>query len=590
MTERPGPLHVEELAALGEAPIGPCDVLIVGGGPAGLSVARGLAQAGRNALVLESGGLVEQEHTEALNETLGEADLWTPRQALKRQGFHTHLTRMWKHDRQGFGVRCRALGGSTVAWAGKSAAFSEQDYAARPWVPDSGWPVTAAELAPYVDKAAEALNLGLNCYDGRLWAHLGRPPPEPRPDPAVLDSFFWQFARSTLDPTDVLRAGAEFIQAAPPGCRVLTGATVLEVLCDASGARACAVLVADTTGARRTIEAQTIVLAASAIENARLLLNSRSRHPNGLGNEHDVVGRYLLDHPNARIASFGPQAIASMSRLFGFYGLKGPRGVSMYMHGLAPTARVQEAEGLLNCAAYTTGERAPDDPWSAVRRIAKRQSKDYVADTCAVLRSPGIMAKGVARLAFQSKRFPSAWSRFAVQQVLRWRPGLAVEEYLTRGIPHKLVGLSIHALCEQVPDRDNRITLSQRQDRFGMPLPLARWRIGERELRTLTRLGEIVQREFGRAGLPPPVLVDWIAERDVHSADIIDMGHSAGTTRMASDPARGVVDADCKVHGVDGLYIAGASIFPTCGHANPTLMIVAFAYRLADHLARERRP
>lgn len=580
---------VQDLATLGDACIGPCDVLIVGAGPAGLTVARGLAAAGRRTLVLESGGLVEDERTEALNETLSEAGLWSPLQADRRQRFHAHQTRMWAHGRQGFGVRCRALGGSTVAWAGKSAAFSELDYAVRPWVPDSGWPVTAADLAPHLDRAAEALNLGINCYDGRLWEHLRHAPPQ-RPDPAVLDSFFWQFARSTLDPTDVLRAGAEFLQAAPKGCRVLTGATVLEVLTDASGGRACAVLVADASGARRMIEARTIVLAASAIENARLLLNSRSRHAAGLGNDRDLVGRYLLDHPSARLASFSPSAIPAMSRLYGFYGLRGHRGVSMYMHGLAPTARVQEAEGLLNCAAYTMGERAPDDPWSAVRRIAKRQSGSYLSDAQAILKSPGIMAKGLARLAFQSNRFPKAWTRFAVHQVLRWRPGMAVEEYLTRGVPHKLVGLSLDAVCEQAPDRNNRIELSPKTDRFGMPLPVARWRIGELELRTLSRLAAIVQREFARAGLPQPVVADWVADRDAHSADIIDMGHTAGTTRMASDPGRGVVDADCKVHGIDGLYVAGASIFPTSGHANPTLMIMAFAHRLADHLAQRCRP
>jgi len=581
---------IRDLADLGDAPIGPCDVLIVGGGPAGLTVARGLAAAGRSTLVLESGGLQEQECTESLNETLSEAGLWTPHQADRRQRFHAHQTRMWAHGRQGFGVRCRALGGSTVAWAGKSAAFTELDYTARPWVPDSGWPVTAADLAPHVDRAAEALNLGLNCYDGRLWEHLRRAPPAHRPDPAVLDSFFWQFARSTLDPTDVLHAGTEFLHAAPKGCRVLTGATVLEVLTDASGARACAVRVADATGARRTIEARTIVLAASAIENARLLLNSRAHHPQGLGNQHDMVGRCLMDHPNARIARFSPQAIPAVSRLYGFYGLRGPRGVSMYMHGLAPTARVQADEGLLNCAAYTMGERAPDDPWSAVRRIAKRQSRNVLSDAQAILKSPGIMAKGLARLAFQSQRVPKAWTHFAVQQVLRWRPGLAVEEYLTRGVPHKLVGLSLDAVCEQAPDRNNRIELSPKTDRFGMPLPVARWRIGEREMHTLTRLATLVQQEFARAGLPPPVVADWIADRDAHSPDIIDMGHTAGTTRMAADPGRGVVDADCKVHGVDGLYVAGASIFPTSGHANPTLMIVAFAHRLAEHLARRSRP
>lgn len=581
-------LHVEDIAAIGDAPIERCEFLIVGGGPAGLSVARGLADAGRKTLVLESGGLKEHPSTEELNETLCEAESWSQHQVEKRRRFHTPQTRMWDHDRQQYGVRCRALGGSTAAWAGKSAAFCDFDYAARHWVPDSGWPVSATDLAPFLDKAAGALNLGINCYDARLWEHLRRSPPEPRPDPGVLDSFFWQFARSTLDPVDVFRAGAEFIKTAPKGCRVITGATVLEVLTIESGERACAVLVAGASGARRTIEARTIILAASAIENARLMLNSRSRHAAGIGNDRDLVGRFLMDHPSARVASFSNNAIASMSRQYGFYGLRGDRGFSMYMHGLAPTARVQEEEGLLNCAVYTMGDRAPDDPWSAVKRIAKRQSGNYRYDAQAILKSPGFIAKGLARLAFQGDRIPKSWSRFAVDQVLRFRPHLAVEEYLTRGVPHRLVGLSIDAICEQAPNRDNRIYLSHKKDRFGMPLPTARWRIGELEIRTLTRLVEILQQEFGKAGMPQPKIADWISDRDPHAAEIIDMGHSAGTTRMASDPGRGVVDADCKVHGIEGLYVAGASAFPTSGHANPTLTIVALAYRLAEHLANRR--
>ncbi|HEY9094954.1 MAG TPA: GMC oxidoreductase, partial [Hydrogenophaga sp.] len=467
-------------------------------------------------------------------------------------------------------------------------AFSDWDFAERPWVPDSGWPVTASDLSPYLDKAAEALNLGLNCYDGRLWAHLRRSQPRPHPDPAVLDSFFWQFARSSLNPLDVYRAAAEFLKAAPRGCRVLTGATVLEILTDESGTRACGVVVADVAGRRRTIEARTIVLAASAIENPRLLLNSRSRHARGLGNDRDLVGRYLLDHPSARVASFRPEAIGEMAWLYGFYGLKGARGVNMYMHGLTPSAQVQAAQGLLNCAAYTMGDRAPDDPWSAVKRLATRESENLLYDAQAVLKAPATIAKGMARLAFQSAWFPRSWSRFAVNQVLRFRPNMAVEEYLTRGVPHKLVGLSIEAICEQAPDRANRIHLSDKRDSFGMPLPAVRWRIGEMELRTLSHLGHLLQGEFAKAGMPEPVIERWIAEGDATHAAIIDMGHTAGTTRMASDPSRGVVDADCKVHGIDGLYVAGASVFPTSGHANPTLMIVAFAHRLAAHLAERR--
>jgi choline dehydrogenase-like flavoprotein len=62
------------------------------------------------------------------------------------------------------------------------------------------------------------------------------------------------------------------------------------------------------------------------------------------------------------------------------------------------------------------------------------------------------------------------------------------------------------------------------------------------------------------------------------------MGHTAGTTRMSDDPKLGVVDANCQVHGVAGLYVAGASVFPTSGHANPTLMLLSLAIRLADKI------
>ena len=120
-----------------------------------------------------------------------------------------------------------------------------------------------------------------------------------------------------------------------------------------------------------------------------------------------------------------------------------------------------------------------------------------------------------------------------------------------------------------------------------MPLARARWRVGEDSRRTLANLGRLLAEEFSRVGLPAPVLEDWVAEDRVGDAVIIDMAHTAGTTRMSDDPKTGVVDANCQVHGVAGLYVAGASVFPTSGHANPTLMIVTLAVRLADFLKRD---
>jgi choline dehydrogenase-like flavoprotein len=78
-----------------------------------------------------------------------------------------------------------------------------------------------------------------------------------------------------------------------------------------------------------------------------------------------------------------------------------------------------------------------------------------------------------------------------------------------------------------------------------------------------------------------------VAQKRLTDAMIIDMAHTLGTTRMSQTPNSGVVDVNCRVHGVRGLYVAGGSVFPTSGHANPTLMILALAIRLADTLKAE---
>jgi len=74
---------------------------------------------------------------------------------------------------------------------------------------------------------------------------------------------------------------------------------------------------------------------------------------------------------------------------------------------------------------------------------------------------------------------------------------------------------------------------------------------------------------------------------EIDTLSYTDASHHIGTTRMSEHPRNGVVDANCKVHGVENLFIAGSSVFPTCGYANPTWSIVALALRLAEHLQQE---
>jgi choline dehydrogenase-like flavoprotein len=561
------------------------DVAIVGGGPAGLTIAREFFGTSTRVLILESGLLDETPDHAALNEVESVGEPRTDAQKRKRIAFHGAQSLTWSHDVQPYGVRCRGLGGSTQAWAGKSAAFDEIDFAMRPWVPHSGWPITRASLDPYLDRAADALNLGPNCYDDGLWKLMGVKPPELRFD--GLRSFFWQFARSRIDHLDVIRVGREFLTSRADNVRVLLNATATQIGLTPDGGSFEGIEVSTIDGARSKVKARMAVIAASSIENARLLLASNAVQSNGIGNGRDLVGRFLMDHAGARVARFDPGDAARVMRRFGFYGLRHQGRTHMYMHGLAPTPALQERLRLLNSAVYFMPEHSPDDPWGAFKRLLRRSSAKPMEDARIVMGGAGLVAKGIGMKVLASGATPDLLKEFIVNTAIRVNPNLVADEFRSRGMPHKLSLVSIDAIAEQRPDPDSRVRLSDRTDRFGMPLAKVDWRINNDERRTIVQLARLTRDVFASAGLPTPILESWVDEERLGDADIIDMAHSAGTTRMSASPASGVVDQDCQVHGVRGLFISGGSVFPTIGHANPTLMILALAIRLSDKIKSE---
>jgi choline dehydrogenase-like flavoprotein len=100
----------------------------------------------------------------------------------------------------------------------------------------------------------------------------------------------------------------------------------------------------------------------------------------------------------------------------------------------------------------------------------------------------------------------------------------------------------------------------------------------------IATLGKLIVEQFSRIGFPVPRLADWITSGRHDEAKFVDAAHPTGGTRMAEDSHEGVVDANYQIHGVEGVFIAGSSVFPTGGHANPTQTIVALSIRLADRL------
>jgi choline dehydrogenase-like flavoprotein/nucleoside-diphosphate-sugar epimerase len=563
----------------------PFDILIVGGGAAGLTLVRELAGLGLKIGVLESGALEETAAHDALNSVhICEAGSRSRLQNA-RQAAHAYQMRFWSAETQKFGVRCRVLGGSTAAWAGKVAPFDAIDFAERDWIPDSGWPIGYASFAPYIHRAAERLDLGPLINDRRFWTESKMKEPTELTRTRYVASYFWQFARSRHDMTDVMRFGPDFRSEAIEGVTVVLNATVCSVRADAhcvSGVN----VVSTLSGKRRfVIEAKRVVLAAGAIENARLLLMSRDESGRALGNGRDVVGRYLIDHPSMAIGSFSTESQERAAILFGFFALQQNYRVYMYSHGLSLRPEVQKEKRLPNMAAYTNIHFSEEDPLLAFRRLVKGQSSHRVADFLRALASSRLVISSTGRKVLGSSKLPTGLRRFIADATVKLNPNFVARDYAAKGTGRKIEQITLNVICEQSPLQENRVMLSEHRDRLGLPMAHVVFEAGDSLRRDVVTFARLLDEDLRAAGIDGFRIAPEIAAGDTSGFDLYDMAHTAGTTRMGRDPGTSVVDENCQVHGISGLYIAGASVFPTGGHANPTMVIVAMAIRLADHLS-----
>jgi choline dehydrogenase-like flavoprotein len=289
------------------------------------------------------------------------------------------------------------------------------------------------------------------------------------------------------------------------------------------------------------------VLATGGIENARLLLASRSTRPDGLGNDHDLVGRYFMEHPHipvaAHVACNRPSALPAL-----FTRNLLHEGTPVHAT-LVPTEEWLRS-ARLQAAAFTVGVMAHYDRDAAVP--ADEWQTGDVFQVLQDLDPAGAEPAGAGRLE-------------------GWPPADAAGAHLVLG-----------GACEQAPDPESRVVLGPERDALGMPRAQLNWRLGQGDRDSLYRVLRGIGRELGALGIGR--LRPLIGPDEDWPEEVLGGNHHMGTTRMARDPKQGVVDADCKVHGIANLYIAGSSVFPTGGSANPTLTLVALALRLANHL------
>jgi choline dehydrogenase-like flavoprotein len=455
-------------------------------------------------------------------------------------------------------VRNRILGGSSYTWAGRCAPFDEIDLEYRDWVPHSGWPLKAGDLVPYYDRGAKHLGLGPGSgfADDRIWAIIGHKRPKLELDEKKLSPMFWQTSNDPITWTDRVRFGRSLATDIGPNVTLVTNATVLRVNVIESGAAVESVEFATPGGRRWSLPTSTVALCTGAIENARILLSSDNVAARGIGNKNDLVGRFLMDHPRVNVARLSVEKGKALAKTFGVFKSHAA-GANRYHYGVRLSPDLQRAEQLPNCSMHIAafGNGIDDQPWESLKRFAMREA-NIRQDLPPILANAGLAVSGVIYYFI-----------------------------LRKGLPHKVSAYDLRVTCEQFPDPDSRITLSDRRDPLGMKIPRIDWRVSEVEARAARRITELMVEQITRMGLDPPVVDEWIRDEAMFPRDAIrDVAHPTGTTRMADDPACGVVDSQCQVHGVDGLFVAGTSVFPTAGHANPTQLIVAMAVRLADTL------
>lgn len=534
------------------------DVCIVGGGAVGISLALALLEAGVDVLLLESGNDTQDTATQ---------DLYAGTVADER--LHSPPDR----------YRQRRFGGSTTIWGGRCMPFDPIDFQPRDFIAHSGWPIDYRDVLPFYPEANRLCEAGDFAYTVETAF------PQPVRDLIAGLPADSAFSSNTLErfscPTDF---GKRYRQRLAQGdARVVLGANVGTMDLDPAGRRLRALDVRTLGGNRFRVQARRYVLAAGGLETARLLLASPGASGRGIGNAHDVVGRYYMCHLAGTIGTLDLTPAASV-----WHGYEVSDDGVYCRRRLALRPAAQQRLRVGNFIARLHHPRLTDPahhtgilsllclagsfiPYEYAKRLTGGEPatwRTWLAHAGNVLSDiPGITA------------FLWHWLRHRTLAERKF-PSVVVYPRAPR------YSLDFHA--EQEPNPESRVMLEHGSaDALGMPRLRVDWRYTRQDVRTVQAALAVLAHDLAEAGLGRFLYDPAGVEHEMIRYGAYG-GHHIGTARMGADPRSSVVDADCRVHEVDNLYVAGSAVFPTSSQANPTLTAVALALRLAAHLSRQR--
>lgn len=460
------------------------DCCVIGGGPAGITVALRLAAEGRRVVLVEGGDVEYSERSQLLYQCRS-----TGREAYVDS------------------KRLRMLGGTSNHWAGRCRPMEPSDFTSALPNGMSGWPVSYAEIHRYQAEAMRILDLPMKDFTGLNPPLSGNDFSADRYMFSAPTRFGGKYARDLRE---------------TPNLDVFVNCNCIDLVFDGKAKRLASIAVVDYAGRRGAIKAKCFVLAMGAIENARQLLGSDSLAAHGVVKAGGLTGACFMEHLLVEVGSFV----------------------------------LGEDQGTDERQYYTT------DAFVDRHRVGKGNVRfSNVTKIASFGRTAAVKT-------FFKSLACSMGIADKVQVIARFDcPGDG----------------TISTQIEQLPRRQSLVSLTQDKDALGMRKASIHWDIGEDDIRTIRTIGMEVAKRFADSGLGYVKLGEELLG-DPAKLYVHPHAHHMGTTRMASTPGDGVVDSNCKVFGTENLYVAGSSIFPRGGANNPTLPIIQFALRLADHL------
>ncbi|GAB2456421.1 GMC oxidoreductase [Xylanimonas ulmi] len=544
------------IIAADQTPPADCDVCVVGAGPVGLATAMASAKLGRRVLLVDAGTL-----------TSGGQDV-----DLNADGLPTRVLDAARHAPLEQTTR-RGIGGTSALWGGRCVRFEPIDFEARDYLPDSEWPIDVHDVEKWQADAAEYLDCGAAVFRSS------------QPDWDGLDDFeMSQLERWARQPKLAPGLGARVVE--HPLIHVLLATRLSDLDLDAGGSVTS--LVVERAGVTTRLTAGSYVLAMGGLEITRFLLGVQQDHPEAFGGIDGPLGRYYMGHATGSIADIifdDPKRAAEIDFERDTDGTYVRRRFTL-------TAQAQRRHQVLNTSFYLD-----NPPFYEEEHRNPTLSLVFLGLAVAPI-GRRLIAEGI-RLRHIGP--PPYHYGAHLLNVLRrpWRAALDVldvlrERYLSRVrrpgfiLRNPSGRYAIHYHAEQIPNPDSRVFVQTRPD--GSPELQIDFRYVEQDIDSLLRCHELLDKQLRSAGIGR---VEYLAKdpegvRASAWEQATDGFHSIGTTRMSSEPGDGVVDGECRVHGLDNLYLSSSSVFRTAGEANPTFLAACLGVRLAHHLASVR--